>query len=147
MFGILLRLYGIPNCPHCETAVQYLMNAGLPQNSVHVVPVAGDPIIEAGIKAITGKDEVVVPILISFVSNPGEVIVGWRGTEYERIIKFIHTSISASTPDVSSGQGGDSAPGSGTPVETRPTDSVPSPVSSVPGDMGSRGSDGSSKPN
>ena len=147
MEGLFLRLYGIPQCPHCETAVQYLIRAGLPPNTIHIVPLAGDPIIEAGIKAITGRQDVPVPVLVSFISNPGEVIVGWREVDYERIVKLIRTSVGASTSNIPAPQGGDSASSAGAPVENRPENGVSDAVSSVSGSVVGSGGTSSSKPN
>jgi len=58
--------------------------------------VNGDPIITAGIKQVTGNED--VPVLVSRLSN--EVISGFKELEYERVAKLFYTLSRPSAPSI-----------------------------------------------
>ena len=76
---VAFRIYTQPGCPHCAAVLSQL--AGL---SVEEISIGEDPILAAGIRAITGSLMVTVPVIVSFIT--GEVIVGNKPEGIARVI-------------------------------------------------------------
>lgn len=79
-------LYGLIGCPHCRSAEQFLKARNIP---VLLMIANDDPVIAAGVKQITGKDE--FPVLVSRLPNMKEVKSGFVEEDYERFAKSFYS--------------------------------------------------------
>jgi glutaredoxin len=67
-------------CKYCAEAEKFLRDNNMPAELL----IAGtDPIMNAGIKAITGGGQ--FPVLVVNITKPMDIIVGFRQEEYERL--------------------------------------------------------------
>jgi glutaredoxin len=66
-----VRMYVARSCPQCAAAKQFFSDRGI---SVEAIEVGFDPLLQAGIRAISNGQGLGVPITISFATQ--ETIVG-----------------------------------------------------------------------
>lgn len=88
-------LYGLVGCPHCVEAEEYLQKAGIPFTTLVS---NNDPIADAGIKTVTGKEIPQYPVLLYKITK--ELIVGYKPEEYERLVKSFYSLIRTNTGSV-----------------------------------------------
>jgi len=84
------RLYGLSGCGHCQQAEAFMRKNQLP---CELIVANNDPVVAAGVKAITSSDN--YPVLISRPTS--EVIIGFKPEDYERILKVFTDLASAGT--------------------------------------------------
>ena len=99
---IAFRLYGNPGCPACEAAARKFIEAKVP---ALMIGVENDPIINEGIRAVTRDEETRVPVLVSFLNNPIEVIQGFKEGEYDRLLSLYRSRVGSVAPSVSTPEG------------------------------------------
>ena len=136
--NILFRLYGLPGCKHCEWAYRKLMTAELPPNSVHVVSWEGDPVISEGLVKLQGKPPEVgpdFPALVSFMT--GEIIVGEKEGDYDRLIELVRTSVRTISSDTPAPEVGAAQATEGETFQEPASGSVPASVPRVSGSVDS----------
>jgi glutaredoxin len=110
-------LYGLVGCPHCEAAEKFLKVRSI---AYWGMVANGDPIIEAGVKAIIGSPD--YPILVSRVEGKPKIVKGFKKETYERLVQLLYASADSS---VSSLFGSGQQPGPPASVEiTDDTDNV-----------------------
>lgn len=107
------RLYGLPGCPHCASAENFLRSKRVP---AELIIALGDPIVAEGVKQLTGAEN--YPILVSRATN--EIITGWKPEEYERVERAYTALSGAGAPNLF---GGELQPGS----EVSPTSAEDTP--------------------
>lgn len=90
-------LYGLIGCQHCVNAEQYLKLRNIPFIAMYI---NGDPIIGAGIKAVTKADE--APVLVCRISN--EIITGFKESDYERVTKLYYSGVGAGPISIFAGE-------------------------------------------
>jgi len=66
-----VRMYVQKGCPHCDNARNYFNGRGI---QVEAVEIGFDPIIQAGIRSLTGGGGFNIPLTISLVTE--EIIAG-----------------------------------------------------------------------
>jgi len=90
------RMYVAKGCPHCEAALTFLKNKNL---SVEVIEVGFDPILQAGMRAMSNNQGLPLPVTVSFATQ--EVIIGNDSAQLERIASAaLSNGASASNPAV-----------------------------------------------
>ena len=94
----LFTLYGIFGCPHCGNAEQFFKSRNIP---ILLMIANDDPIIAAGVKQLTGKDD--YPVLVSRLPNK-EVITGFKEEEYERVAKSFYSLNGAGSSSIFASQ-------------------------------------------
>ncbi len=145
--NLLFRLYGLPGCVHCEWAYRKLMTASLPPNSVHVVSWEGDPVITDGLKSLEKKrpeEGPDFPALVSFMT--GEIIIGEKEGDYDRLIELVRTSVRTVSSDPIATESRNLETSTGAPGTPGAPNVVPVAVSSVPGNVVSAGSASDAQP-
>ena len=80
------KLYGLSQCPHCQSALQFVQQRKLP---CEVLIADNDPIVSAGVEKVTGKNE--FPVLLSRITS--EIITGFKAEDYERLAKIFDTLV------------------------------------------------------
>lgn len=99
--AVVFKLWGLPGCPHCETAARFFAVRGL---NVQMIPIT-DPVSKEGIKVVTGEDK--IPILWSELTK--DVIKGYNENEYKRVVDaYYDAMLRASTPNPPAAQSNDS---------------------------------------
>jgi len=83
----------------------------------------GDPIAEAGIKAMTKKDVAEYPVLCCTLNS--EIIVGYKPEDYDRVIKLYHNL-------AASGAFGEPGPPDQFSGQQQPVDQNPTQATKVP---------------
>jgi len=73
-------MYVQKGCPHCETAKQFFSERKL---SVESIEIGFDPILQAGIRSLTGGQNFQVPLIVSYLTQ--EVLVGNDPIQLQRI--------------------------------------------------------------
>lgn len=82
-----VRMYVTKGCPHCDGAKQFLESKKV---SVEFVEIGFDPILQAGIRAISNGQGLTVPIIISFLTQ--EVLVGNDQVQLQRLVDSINST-------------------------------------------------------
>ena len=134
MNGLLGRLYGVDGCPHCEAAAAFFMGAQVP---VQLVSTTDDPIAQEGLKKILEKEQVEVPVLVSFVTK--EIIRGADFGNYQRVVEAYRASLQSGTTNIPAGQVGNPGEAPPVPIEVEVSEAA-SGVSEVSGSVDSLGS-------
>lgn len=75
-----LRLYIKLGCPHCRSAVNFLVAKRVP---FEVIDIGYDPIIQRGIAAYYGTMQGIAPILVAEAVK--QDLTGFNAQEYERV--------------------------------------------------------------
>lgn len=78
---ISVRMYVQKGCPHCEAAKKFFEERNL---SVESIEIGFDPILQAGLRSLTGGANFTVPMTISYLT--GEVIVGDDPVQLQRVV-------------------------------------------------------------
>jgi len=96
------RLYSLEGCPHCVQAKQFLSASNVTGDEVVAgqvgVPAVADPVIEQGLLKLTGSLN--YPVLVVRLTQPTEIIVGFKPEEYKRVVEAYHRIHSSSAPSV-----------------------------------------------
>lgn len=95
----MFTLYGLIGCPHCAVAEQFLKARNIPFIAMFA---NDDPIIDAGIKAVTGKPESQFPVVLFRQSK--EIVVGFKQEDYERLANSFYSLNSTGSPSIFAGQ-------------------------------------------
>lgn len=75
-----IRTYVNKGCPHCEAAKKFFEDRSI---SVESIEIGFDPILQAGIRSMSGGQGLPVPIIISYATQ--EVIVGNDPAQLQRL--------------------------------------------------------------
>lgn len=96
------RLYSLEGCPHCVQAKQFLSANNVMGDEVLGgqvgIPASADPVIEQGLLKLTGSLN--YPVLVVRLTQPIEVIVGFKPEEYKRVVEAYHQIYSSSASSV-----------------------------------------------
>ena len=76
-----IRMYVQKGCPHCEQAKNFF---DVQNVSVESIEIGFDPILQAGIRSLTGGQNFQVPLIVSFATQ--EVVLGNDPVQLQRII-------------------------------------------------------------
>jgi glutaredoxin len=82
-----VRMYVNKGCPHCEAAQATFKERKV---SVEAIEIGFDPILQAGIRAMSNNQGLPVPIIISYATQ--EVTVGNDAATLQRIADAIVSS-------------------------------------------------------
>lgn len=75
-----VRMYITRGCPHCEAAQKFFVEKKI---AVEVIEIGFDPILQAGMRAMSNNQGLPVPVIVSFATQ--EVVVGNDAGQLERI--------------------------------------------------------------
>lgn len=75
-----IRMYVSKGCPHCESAKKFFDEKRI---STEVIEIGFDPILQAGIRSLSGGGNFQIPLIISYLTQ--EVVVGNDPVQLQRI--------------------------------------------------------------
>ena len=86
-----VRMYVQRGCPHCDAAGQFFKAQNV---SVESIEIGFDPILQAGIRSLTGGGNFQVPLIVSFATQ--EVVAGNDPVQLQRIVAALVPSTATS---------------------------------------------------